>query len=93
MWIEYVQCPVQPCFVWHCVYSGTVWQSLFPLFQDQKEQVKQTSQRLANIFAFLERTLLRGRVEKREKKRVQEGEFSNIQEAREEREVAVEAIQ
>ena len=65
----------------------------FPLFQDQKEQVKQTSQRLTNIFAFLECTLLRGRVEKREKKRVQEGESSNIQEAREEREVVVEAIQ
>ena len=64
------------------------------LSQDQKEQVKKTSQRLTSIFAFLERTLLRGRAEKREKKKkVQERESSNIQEAREQREVAVEAVQ
>ena len=64
------------------------------LSQDQKEQVKKTSQHLTSIFAFLERTLLRGRAEKREKKKkVQERESSNIQEAREQREVAVEAVQ
>ena len=63
--------------------------------QDQKEQVKKASQRLTSIFAFLERTLLRGRAEKREKKKKvhQERESSNIQEARDQREVAVEAVQ
>ena len=55
--------------------------------------MKETSQRLTSIFSFLEHTLLRGRVEKREKKKVQERESSNIQEAREQREVAVEAVQ
>ena len=82
------------------VYCGTVHQSnrfdanFIPLSQDQKEQVKKTSQRLTSIFAFLECTLLRGRAEKREKKKkVQERESSNIQEAREQREVAVEAVQ
>ena len=62
-------------------------------FQDQKEQVKKTSQRLTSIFSFLEHTLLRGRIEKREKKKVKERESSNIREAREQREVAVEAVQ
>ena len=55
--------------------------------------MKKTSQRLTNIFAFLERTLLRGQVEKREKKKVQERESSNIQEAREQREIAVKTVQ
>ena len=85
------------------VYCGTVYQSNrfdtnyfhSSLSQDQKEQVKKTSQRLTSIFAFLERTLFRGRAEKREKKKKvhQERESSNIQEAREQREVAVEAVQ
>ena len=55
--------------------------------------MKETSQHLTSIFSFLERTLLKGRVEKREKRKVQERESSNIQEAREQREVAIEAIQ
>lgn len=109
MELECVPEYVQPYIMCHCVmglermcivYCGTVdchpidlWLILIFLFQDQKEQVKQTSQRLTSIFAFLERTLLRGRAEKREKKKVQERESSNIQEAREGREVAVEAVQ
>ena len=51
--------------------------------------MKKTTQRLTRVFANLDRLLFRGR---REKKKVQERESSNIVEARKQREVAVEAV-
>ena len=62
-----------------------------PSIQDQKEQVKTSSQRLMNLFKFLEQTLLRGRAEKHEQKQSKKKVPSNISEAMQGREVAVKA--
>ena len=64
-----------------------------PHIQDQKEQVKKSYQCLLRIFDFLEDSLLRGRVEKREKQKAKERESSNITEARQRREVAIKTVQ
>ena len=57
--------------------------------QERKEQVQTTSQRLGVIFDFLERTLLRVRVEKREQTQSNQGETSsNIFQRRREKQLA-----
>ena len=42
------------------------------IHQDQKKQVKSTTQRLKNVLKFLERSLLRAKVTKKEKQKIVE---------------------
>ena len=64
----------------------TVYNIISMKLQDQKEQVKASSKQFTSIFDFLEKTLLRGRVEKRKKLKQQErlmkGTASNVMESR-----------
>ena len=75
-------------------YIGTIINSIQivdvnAIPQEQKEHVKTTSRRLGVIFDFLERTLLRVRVEKREQKQSNKGETSsNIFQRRREKQLA-----
>ena len=76
------------------VYIGAILNSIQivdvnAIPQEQKERVKTTSRRLGVIFDFLERTLLRVRVEKREQKQSNKGETSsNIFQRRREKQLA-----
>ena len=55
-----------------CTVHNIISAVLYLFCQDQKKQVKSASQRLKNVLNFLERSLLRAKVTKKEKQKIAE---------------------